>query len=135
MDGDDAVDGGRSEAPDPLLTGQFSEVVQVHSSYTGPMPPDMLRAYDELVPGWAERYLAMTERSVTGHIDRDDRLADAEVEQGRSGQALAFGLTLIAMTVSVVFFALGNTVAGLAFLSVPLLLLIRSFLPGQSGGT
>jgi uncharacterized membrane protein len=95
----------------------------------------MLREYDQLVPGWAERYLAMTERAVTGHIDRDDKLAEAEIELGKTGQSLAFGLTLTAMIVSVVFFAIGNNTAGLAFIGVPLLLLIRSFLPSWGSGS
>jgi uncharacterized membrane protein len=130
VDRDEPFDGRGGAHPDPRLREQYAELVEVTQSYTGPIPPSVLREYDDLVPGFAQRYLLMTERAVTGHIDRDDKLAEAEVDLGKTGQALAFGLTLIAMTAAIVFFAVGNNVAGLAFLSVPLLLLIRSFLPG-----
>jgi hypothetical protein len=76
----------------------------------------------------AGRILSMTERSVTGKIDIEDKLASAEIETAKIGISLALGLTLLAFTASVVFFALSNRIAGLAFLSFPVAMLIRSFL-------
>lgn len=80
----------------------------------------------------AERILAMTERSVTGKIDID-KLANAEIETAKISISVAFGLTILAFTASVAFFALGNRVAGLAFLSFPVVMLIRSFLHRSDG--
>jgi hypothetical protein len=70
----------------------------------------------------------MTERSVTGKIDIEDKLASAEIEAAKISISVAFGLTILAFAASVTFFALGNRVAGLAFLSFPVVMLIRSFL-------
>ncbi len=84
------------------------------------------------MPGSAQRILDMSEKALVGHIDRDHKLADAEIELGRNGQAMAFTLTLIALITAVVFFLMGNEVAGLAFVSLPVVMLIRSFLPGKA---
>ncbi len=96
-------------------------------------PPALLREYDEVVPGLAERIVGMTEKSITGHIDRDNRLADAEIEISKSGQSMAFVLTLIALIASIVFFAKGNALAGGLLIGLPVVLLVRSFLPGSGG--
>jgi hypothetical protein len=64
----------------------------------------------------------------TGEIDTADRLAIAEIEISRQGQALAFALTILALGAAIVFFAIHNVVAGVAFTSVPVVMLIRSFL-------
>ncbi|MDR2986391.1 MAG: hypothetical protein LBV34_16270 [Nocardiopsaceae bacterium] len=76
----------------------------------------------------AERILVIAEKSITGTIDTADKLATAEIEMARKGQSIAFGLTLVAFVASIVFFALCNSVAGAAFLSVPVVMLIRSFI-------
>ena len=70
----------------------------------------------------------MAEKSATGEIDTADRLAIAEIEISRQGQALAFALTILALGAAIVFFAIHNVVAGVAFTSVPVVMLIRSFL-------
>lgn len=67
--------------------------------------------------------------------DTADRLATAEIESAKLGQSLAFTLTLFAFVAAVVFFALGNRWAGVAFTSVPVAMLIRSFLRRSNGGT
>lgn len=48
------------------------------------------------------------------------------------GLSLAFVATVIAFVASIVFFAQGNNVAGIAFLSVPVVMLIRSFIQRSS---
>jgi len=70
----------------------------------------------------------MTERLVTGKINLDDKVASSEIENARRSINVAFGLTLMAFAASVVFFAVDNRVAGLAFLSFPVAMLIRAFL-------
>ena len=88
----------------------------------------MLREYDAIVPGMADRITHVFEKSATGQIDIADRLATAEIETAKQGLALAFFLTLIAFAASIYFFIRGNNVAGVAFLSVPVVMLIRSFI-------
>jgi hypothetical protein len=70
----------------------------------------------------------MAERALTSQADLDDKLADAEIDQSRTGMMLAFTLTLIALVSAITFFALGNTVAGAVLLGLPVAMLVRSFL-------
>ncbi len=105
----DPLPGDQSAQPLTLFSSQ--EYVS-YEGWNAPMPPPaLLRQYDEVVPGLAARIVGMTEKSITGHIDRDNRLADAEIEISKTGQSMAFVLTLIALVASIVLFAKGNTVA------------------------
>jgi uncharacterized membrane protein len=101
----------------------------VEQSWAGPLPaPSVLGQYEQILPGAAERILMMAETAATGEIRILEKQSDAEIEAAKRGQLLAAGLTVCAMIGSAGFFAVGNTVAGVAFLSLPLLLLIRSFI-------
>jgi hypothetical protein len=70
----------------------------------------------------------MTELAVTGKINNESKLVDGIVRDANKGTNLAFGLTVFAFAAAVVFFALGDRVAGPAFLSFPVGMLIHSFL-------
>jgi uncharacterized membrane protein len=136
--GDRGSDQGYSEDSKPALTSpEITEAVrlEVERQWHGPLPrPEVLAQYEQLLPGSAERILVMAEKAATGEIDTADRLASAEIEGARTGQILAFTLTLFAFAAAVVFFALGNRWAGVAFTSVPVVMLIRSFLRRSDSG-
>jgi hypothetical protein len=70
----------------------------------------------------------MTERSITAKIDITDKLANAEIETARTGQATIIGLTILSFAAAAVFFALGNQMVGIAFASFSVLMSIRPFL-------
>lgn len=59
---------------------------------------------------------------------RENLLVEAEIEAVRAGRAWAGGLALVCLAAAIAFFALGNNVAGGAFLGLPALGLIRSFI-------
>jgi uncharacterized membrane protein len=90
--------------------------------------PRILAQYEQVQAGLAERIMAMAETAATGDIRTRDKLASAEIECARIGQSLAFFLTLIALSGAIWFFAIHNDVAGGVLLSVPVIMLIRSFL-------
>jgi uncharacterized membrane protein len=102
--------------------------------WSGPLPPPAtLYQYEQVQPGLAERIVAMAETVATGEIKTRDRLARAEIEQARTGQALAFVLTIIAVGAAIYFFAADDIAAGCAFVSFPVIMLIRSFLTSLRG--
>jgi hypothetical protein len=68
------------------------------------------------------------EKATAGEIDTNDCFASAEVSTAKTGQVFGFVLTLFALIASVAFFARHDNVAGLALLSVPVVMLIRSFI-------
>lgn len=103
--------------------------MQMEQAWAGPLPdPATLGFYEQILPGAAERILTMAEETTTRHLRTADKLADAEIETAKTGQSLAFGLAIIAFASAIVFFSLGNTLAGGLFLSVPVLMFIKSFL-------
>ena len=61
----------------------------------------------------------MAETAATGEIKTREKLAYAEIEQAKTGQALAFLLTMVAMGAAIYFFAASNPIAGGALLSFP----------------
>jgi uncharacterized membrane protein len=95
----------------------------------------VLAQYNQLIPDAAERILVMAEKAATGDIDTTGRLATAEIEAAKLGQSLAFALTIFAFIAAIVFFAIGNQWAGTAFISVPVAMLIRSFLRRSDEGS
>lgn len=81
-----------------LIVATVKEVVEHHS---GPLPhPQTLAAYDAVVPGLAERIVAMTERELAHHQDLQKRALSAEIGERRVGQASAVIVTLAALGVS-----------------------------------
>lgn len=81
--------------------------------WSGPLPPPaILYQYEQVQAGLAERIVAMAETAATGEIKTRDKLACAEIEQAKTGQSLAFVLTLIALGAAIYFFAVGNPIAG-----------------------
>jgi uncharacterized membrane protein len=124
--------GGReAESAAPIASAAIREAVRLELQqwWQGPLPPpEILSQYEQLLPGMAERLLVIAEKSATGQIDTADKMATAEIEAAKLGQSLAFALTLFAFIAAVVFFALDNRWAGVAFTSVPVAMLIRSFL-------
>jgi uncharacterized membrane protein len=110
------------------------EVQLEERQWSGPLPPpSTLYQYEQVQAGLAERIVSMAETMATGEIKTRDKLADAEIERARTGQALAFLLTIIALGASIYFFAARNPVAGAALLSFPVIMLIRSFLTSIRG--
>lgn len=79
----------------------------------------------------------MAETVISGPVQNAAKLTDAEVEGSRRGLAFAMVLTSATFVASVVFFILavlgvGSTAAcitaGSVFLSVPVIMLVRSFI-------
>ena len=106
-------------------------------SFKSPVPPAAeLAAYDGLVPGSAAEMIAMAGLAVRGPIENTAKLTDAEIEASKRGLTFAMVLTSVSFIVAVAFFALavagiGVTAAitaGSVFLSVPVVMLVRSFI-------
>ncbi|MDX2527845.1 DUF2335 domain-containing protein [Streptomyces europaeiscabiei] len=109
-------------------------VRQEHSAWSGPLPPaGVLAEYEQLVPGSADRIIGMAEVATTGHIETAKKVADAEIEATQWGMRFAFTLTILAMIASFVFFVRGDEIAGAAFLSFPIAMIVKSFIDRNKG--
>jgi len=111
------------------LRASIAAQYQIERKWDGLMPsPSTLAEYDMVQPGLAERITAMAEIVATGDIKSRAKIADAEIERARTGQAIAALITTIALGAAIYFFAVDNPVAGGVLLSVPVIMLVRAFL-------
>jgi hypothetical protein len=87
---EEADEGSAPEVSDPaVVEGSEAEVLRaafVAARYSGPLPPpDMMRAYGEIVDGGAERILDQWEGETKHRHAIEDRVTDAYIA-GRPGR-------------------------------------------------
>ena len=112
------------------------EIVQART-WAAPMPePDVLRDYDEVLPGAAERILRAFESVTVDASARDDRIVDADNWVAKTGAGWAFALLLFCFFAAVAFFVAGNNYAGSAFLGAPIVMTLLGKIapPRRDGG-
>ncbi len=67
----------------------------------------------------------MAEQSNSVQNETLQRATDAEARYAKNGQTIALLLTLLAFIASVVFFAVDNALAGVIFVVIPIVMLLR----------
>ena len=56
-------------------------------SFSGPIPhPELLRKYEDVKPGFAERIVSMAERQLDHRINCEDKVVDGSVSESKRGQ-------------------------------------------------
>jgi hypothetical protein len=69
-----------------------------------------------------------TEQIIGRLVDACDKFLAARARTERRNKAWAIGLTLVAFAAAIAFFAIGNVVAGCAFLSLPVFTLLSKLI-------
>ncbi|WP_422757269.1 hypothetical protein [Paenarthrobacter sp. C1] len=85
--------------------------------------------FQALVPDAPERFFAIVESQTIAPSKRLDQLVAAQINEAVRGRQSAVALMVLCVGCAIVFFAVGNTVAGLAFLGLPVLGFLRELLP------
>lgn len=96
-------------------------------------PPELLQQYEDVIPGSADRILRMAESNTTERANLDNKLVEGEIRTADMSQGAALFLVLLAFAGAATFFALGNNVAGCAFVSLPVLGMIRTVVSKARG--
>lgn len=133
--GSGGVDSNESGAPgvEEQAQGELFSLEAVSASWSGALPhPSDFREYEATLPGAANRIVAMAEESNSARNNSMTKAVDAEVEYSNNGQIMAFLLAVVGIIAGIVFFSLGNNIAGAVMCGYPLILLVRSFLPNKS---
>ena len=112
---------GRAERGD--ADRERGEVQRIEAHYSGPLPPaGQLQQYDQVVPGAAERLIAMVEEEQRHRHSVEREAVDIERERlvsiPKRGQSLAVFLALVLLGCAVYLFAQGSRVGGGAVLAV-----------------
>ena len=75
----------------------------VQSSFAGPIPPpEVIKGYESVIPGSAERLLRMAEKEQQHRIEIDNQLAKGYMALNVRGQILGFFIVLM-LIVAIVF--------------------------------
>lgn len=91
-------------------------VVLVQNSvqtFSGPLPhPDILRQFDAVVPGSAERIIKMAEEQSTHRKELERKVIDSDIARSKWGQILGFVIAVAGLAVSAVVAIFGSALAG-----------------------
>ena len=99
----------------PPAKREANSAVATAEFFAGPLPsPDILARYEQIIPGAAERILAIAEADVKHQREIEFAALHAEESSVRRGQWLGFVVALFALTTSIVALYLGSPwVAGI----------------------
>lgn len=101
-------------------------------TFSGPLPPpEILQGYDDVLPGAAERIIAMAERQAAHRQDLERRVIRANITTARLGIAAGLIITLAVVWFAYQLLMAGHTVAGFAAIIVALGSLVGVFIVGQ----
>ena len=122
-------------------TGQSAAHIISSLSYafTGPYPPpEMLAAYDKVLPGLADRLVRQAETQTAHRQELERRLLEAEVDdrsaersQRRLGLWLAYSVVLAVLIAAVIIAAIGAPIEGTVLGGVDLVALAGVFVYGS----
>jgi len=88
-------------------------VTEVSQSFSGPLPPpEILRKFDEVVPGAAERIIKMAEDQSIHRKELEKKVIDSDIARSKWGQILGFVIAIAGLAVSAIIVVYGNAIAG-----------------------
>jgi uncharacterized membrane protein len=101
--------------------------------FSGPLPPpEALARYNEVIPGGAERILAMAERQSAHREALESKVVNANASSQKMGSTYAFILSLVAVVGGVWLIHDGKSVTGLATILADLAALAGVFVVSRS---
>ncbi|MEW6219198.1 MAG: DUF2335 domain-containing protein [Thermodesulfobacteriota bacterium] len=100
--------------------------------FSGPLPhPETLHQYDLLIPGAAERILAMAETAAAHQRELDVAALKATVSEVKRGQVFGIVTVILAFTTAVVALFLGSEKTAMAIGGTTVVGLVTAFVTGR----
>ena len=88
-------------------------VTEISQSFSGPLPhPDVLRKFNEIVPGAAERIIKMAEDQSTHRKELEKKVIDSDIARSKWGQILGFIIAITGLGISTIIAIYGSAIAG-----------------------
>lgn len=133
----ESKDAGLAPEMKELEKGKPSAKVLRSLTYAGPLPtPEMMRQYDMVLKGSADRILRMAEedsRRDTMIVETEKSRIEKSLKIESMSQVFLFILLILLVAASFFFFYIGNPKAGAAFLVFPVLKEARAFFSKVAG--
>jgi len=134
MDEDDELTHPQAEPPPPLSADE-AEVRQFFQmiSYQAPLPPpDMLAAYERILPGAAKRIFDRMERQADHRQWAEKVKLEADIMAQKKGQYFAFIMGLIGLIGGFGLIWIGSSAIGLSIFISTLAAFVAVFIVGKS---
>ena len=88
-------------------------VVHQMQAFSGPLPhPDILKRFDEVVPGAAKRILTMAEEQSLHRRTLERKVIDSDIARSKWGQILGFCIAIAGLVASSFIAVYGSAVTG-----------------------
>ncbi|HEY4500407.1 MAG TPA: DUF2335 domain-containing protein [Candidatus Paceibacterota bacterium] len=112
---------------DELVVHQSSQHL-----FSGPLPPpEILKKYNDIVPGAAERIIKMAEDQSTHRKELEKKVIDSDISRSKWGQVLGFFIAIIGLVVSLIATIYGSTTVGAIIGTGTLVSLVSVFMYGS----
>jgi len=86
----------------PAQQQEVRQIVTTAIAFQGPLPPPgMLEHYGRIIPDGAERLMALLEKQTDHRVNMETKLVDGRVSVAKTGQWMAFILSLFFGSISV----------------------------------
>lgn len=100
--------------------------------HSGPLPsPKMLKEYDAVLPGGAERIFAMAEKEQSARLKYNHDALSGEISLDRRGQWMGFSIAIIILVMAAIFAWRGNTTFAGTLVAIDLIGLVSVFVLGR----
>ncbi|MEI7789113.1 MAG: DUF2335 domain-containing protein [Chlorobiaceae bacterium] len=110
--------------------------MQSIEAFIGPLPhPSVLRKYEQILPGSAERILIMAEKEQDKRHERVSKDSDGLIDISNRGQTFALTVCLTALTISGVLGITGHDAIGSIIGGLDLVALAVVFISGRQGSS
>ena len=114
----------------PTQTANPAQQQVTMQQWQGPLPPPgALAQFDQIVPGSAERIIAMVEREQTHRQQHEAQEQRASIGNFNRGQLMAFALSMVSIAGSIfTAYIHAHPTVSIALVSLPIMAAIRSFM-------
>lgn len=93
--------------------GDLGVLIRQQSSFSGPLPPpEILKKFDEIVPGSAERIIKMAEGQFIHRTELERKVIESDIARSKWGQALGFIIAIVGLAGSVTISIYGSGLVG-----------------------
>jgi len=112
------------------LVGKFA--LRITEEFSGPLPlPEQLARYNQVLPGAADRIIAMAERQSVHRMELEKKVVFRQLEESREGQSRAFTLALVFGSFALIASLMGHDAVGGVLGGATVLGLVSTFILGK----
>jgi len=102
-------------------------------AFSGPLPhPEILRQFEQVSPGAAERIIKMAEEQSAHRRQLESQVIASDIARSKWGQILGFVIAIFGLVVSMVIAVYGNAIAGAVLGGSTIVSLVGAFMYGTN---